>query len=84
MRESYKSSANHLSKTGVGARRMNRQKPQDERDTANDDPIRNRQDGADPADEPQGKGHGPLKGTDTAATTDLEYAERERGKRTTM
>jgi hypothetical protein len=32
----------------------------------------------------QGKGHGPLKGTDTAATTDLEYAERERGKRTTM
>jgi hypothetical protein len=32
----------------------------------------------------QGKGHGPLKGTDTAATTDWEYAERERGKRTTM
>ncbi len=31
-----------------------------------------------------GKGHSPLKGTDTPATTDLEYAEREKGKRTTM
>jgi hypothetical protein len=31
-----------------------------------------------------GKGHPPLKGTDTPAHTDLEYAERERGKRTTM
>ena len=30
------------------------------------------------------KGHGPLKGTDTPATTDAEYAEREKGKRTTM
>ena len=35
-------------------------------------------------DQDQGKGHGPLKGTDTAATTDAEYAEREKGKRTTM
>ena len=31
-----------------------------------------------------GKGHPPLKGTDTPAHTDLEYAEREKGKRTTM
>jgi len=31
-----------------------------------------------------GKGHSTLKGTDTPATTDLEYAEREKGKRTTM
>jgi len=31
-----------------------------------------------------GKGHSPLKGTDTPATTDFEYAEREKGKRTTM
>ena len=31
-----------------------------------------------------GKGHPPLKGTDTPATTDLEYADREKGKRTTM
>jgi hypothetical protein len=31
-----------------------------------------------------GKGHGELKGTDTPATTDAEYSEREKGKRTTM
>ena len=31
-----------------------------------------------------GKGHPPLKGTDTPAHTDLEYADREKGKRTTM
>lgn len=37
-----------------------------------------------PPDEPRGKGHGALKGTDTPATTDLSYAEREKGKRTTM
>ena len=30
------------------------------------------------------KGHGPLKGTDTPATTDAEIIEREKGKRTTM
>ena len=30
------------------------------------------------------KGHGPMKGTDTLATTDLEYIDREKGKRTTM
>lgn len=29
-------------------------------------------------------GHGALKGTDTAATLDAEYAAREKGKRTTM
>ena len=59
---------------------MKSQHPREERDT----PERNRQEEAERTDEPQGKGHGPLKGTDTAATTDLEYAERERGKRTTM
>lgn len=32
----------------------------------------------------QVKGHGPMKGTDTLATTDLEYIDREKGKRTTM
>jgi hypothetical protein len=32
----------------------------------------------------EGKGHGPLKGTDTLATTDVEYIDREKGKRTTM
>jgi hypothetical protein len=30
------------------------------------------------------KGQGAAKGTDIAATTDAEYAEREKGKRTTM
>jgi hypothetical protein len=38
----------------------------------------------DRTDEQPGKGHGPLKGTDTPATIDAEYAEREKGKRTTM
>jgi hypothetical protein len=37
-----------------------------------------------PEKQNSGKGHSPLKGTDTPATTDLEYAEREKGKRTTM
>ena len=36
------------------------------------------------AEEGQGRGHGPLKGTDTLATTDVAYIDRERGKRTTM
>src|SRR5688572_11856319 len=36
------------------------------------------------ADENQPKGHGPLKGTDTLATTDVAYIDREKGKRTTM
>ena len=36
------------------------------------------------AEESQGRGHGPLKGTDTLATTDVAYIDRERGKRTTM
>jgi hypothetical protein len=30
------------------------------------------------------KGHGPLKGTDTPATTDADLIQREKGKRTTM
>jgi hypothetical protein len=38
----------------------------------------------DRAEQGQGKGHGPLKGTDTQATTDLSYIDREKGKRTTM
>jgi hypothetical protein len=36
------------------------------------------------SEEDQTKGHGPLKGTDTLATTDAECIEREKGKRTTM
>jgi hypothetical protein len=32
----------------------------------------------------QPKGHGALKGTDTAATIDPEFAQREKGRRTTM
>ena len=39
---------------------------------------------SDRSEEDQSKGHGPLKGTDTLATTDAETIERERGKRTTM
>jgi len=35
-------------------------------------------------DQTQGKGHGPLKGTDTPATTDADTIDREKGKRTTM
>ena len=46
--------------------------------------IRNSREEPDQINEERGKGHGPLKGTDTPATTDLEYAEREKGKRTTM
>ena len=38
----------------------------------------------DSKDETTGKGHPPLKGTDTPAHTALEYADREKGKRTTM
>ena len=30
------------------------------------------------------KGHGPLKGTDTLATTDADQIQKEKGKRTTM
>ena len=46
-----------------------------------------RQEQAAPASESergQGKGHGPLKGTDTLATTDVASIDREKGKRTTM
>ena len=39
---------------------------------------------SDRSDEDQTKGHGPLKGTDTLATTDAECIDREKGKRTTM
>ena len=39
---------------------------------------------SDSSEQEQTKGHGPLKGTDTLATTDAEYIEREKGKRTTM
>ena len=39
---------------------------------------------SDRSEEDQSKGHGPLKGTDTLATTDAETIQRERGKRTTM
>lgn len=60
---------------------MDKENPRDER--AKHDEQIDRED-QDSTDEPRGKGHGALKGTDTAATTDLSYAEREKGKRTTM
>ena len=66
---------------------MNRKPGQVERD----DDVRNRADlgeqdksSSDRSDDEQTKGHGPLKGTDTLATTDAECIEREKGKRTTM
>ena len=56
-----------------------------------EDDVRNKTDlgeedkiSSDRSDEEQTKGHGPLKGTDTLATTDAEIIEREKGKRTTM
>jgi len=56
-----------------------------------DSDMRNRtnpeeQDGSssDRSEQDQTKGHGPLKGTDTLATTDAAYIDREKGKRTTM
>jgi hypothetical protein len=52
------------------------------RDSQPQDPVFQNQ--RDSEDEAKGKGHPPLKGTDTPAHTDLEYAEREKGKRTTM
>ena len=51
----------------------------DKADPGDDDRI-----SSDRSEEDQSKGHGPLKGTDTLATTDAETIERERGKRTTM
>jgi hypothetical protein len=39
---------------------------------------------ADRSEQDRTKGHGPLKGTDTLATTDAAYIDREKGKRTTM
>jgi len=60
---------------------MNKENPARDDDKAEPAPDQNE---PDRADQERGKGHGPLKGTDTPATTDLEYAERERGKRTTM
>ena len=53
--------------------------------------VRNRADSgeqeensSDRSEQNQTKGHGPLKGTDTLATTDAECIDREKGKRTTM
>ena len=63
---------------------MDNQNPRDGRDSEDETVIDRADEQDEPADEPQGKDHGALKGTDTAATTDLSYAEREKGKRTTM
>jgi hypothetical protein len=52
------------------------------RDRQPEDPLSKNQN--EPDNEKLGKGHPPLKGTDTPAHTDLEYADREKGKRTTM
>jgi len=53
--------------------------------------VRNRNDlegkeasSSDQSEQDQAKGHGPLKGTDTLATTDAECIDSEKGKRTTM
>jgi hypothetical protein len=53
--------------------------------------VRNRTDpgaqhkrSSDRSEQDQTKAHGPLKGTDTLATTDAECIDREKGKRTTM
>jgi len=62
---------------------VDKENPHDEQ-AKQDEEIIDREDDQDLTDEPRGKGHGALKGTDTAATTDLSYAEREKGKRTTM
>ena len=66
---------------------MNRRPGQMDRE----DDVRDRADlgdedsiASDRSEEDQNKGHGPLKGTDTLATTDAECIQRERGKRTTM
>ena len=60
----------------------NRTSTADGRDQSPDEPFAKKEEDQ-PAAE-QGKGHGPLKGTDTPATTAAEHAEREHGKRTTM
>jgi len=55
-------------------------------DRKSEDDTARQEQGA-PTSEPeqgQGKGHGPLKGTDTLATTAVSYIDREKGKRTTM
>ena len=62
---------------------MDKENPRDDQ-AKQDEEIIIEQEDQDSTDEPRGKGHGALKGTDTAATTDLSYAEREKGKRTTM
>ena len=61
---------------------MDKENPRDDQAKQDEEIIE--QEDQDSTDEPRGKGHGALKGTDTAATTDLSYAEREKGKRTTM
>jgi hypothetical protein len=63
---------------------VDNQNPRDGRDSEDETVIDRADEQDDPTDEPLGKGHGALKGTDTAATTDLSYAEREKGKRITM
>jgi len=62
---------------------VDKQNAREEQDRP-DEPVIDADDNQDRADEPRGKAHGALKGTDTPATTDLSYAEREKGKRTTM
>lgn len=62
---------------------MSNQSPTDNsRDQEPEEPISQDRDNAD--EQNTGKGHPPLKGTDTPAHTDAAYAEREKGKRITM
>ena len=52
------------------------------RDQQQEDPVAKNEN--EPENQRSDKGHPPLKGTDTPAHTDLAYAQREKGKRTTM
>ena len=65
---------------------MNRKPGQVDRDDVRNSADLEEEDtsSSDRSEQEQTKGHGPLKGTDTLATTDAEVIARERGKRTTM
>ena len=49
-----------------------------------DEPFERNSETKDENEKIPSKGHGPLKGTDTPATTDADIIQREKGKRTTM
>jgi hypothetical protein len=60
---------------------VNNEKPdRNSRDQMPEEP----QDQNQPDEQESGQPNPPMKGTDIPATTDLEYIDREKGKRTTM